>query len=234
MGFEVNRGFDTPLYEEATESEKKLIIIAFEGAKTEPRYFSYIKDNLPLKALIKIEILKRDEKNTNSSVPTTVVNTITNLFEDENRLEDIKSKYDGFDDCHDIFWIVVDREVQESKKTNLLKAIESCKENYINIALTNPAFEFWLLLHFDINEYDESDLLENKKTTKKGKRFLEKELSKKIDRYDKANFSTEFITLKNISLALRQEKLFENELEEIVNNLGSNVGTLIEEILDLE
>ena len=73
----------------------------------------------------------------------------------------IKSKHSLFDDSYDIFWIVIDREKQESKKVNLLKAIEICKENNIKISLVNPSFEFWLLLHFDISGYSKDDLFEN-------------------------------------------------------------------------
>ena len=52
----------------------------------------------------------------NSSAPTKVVKTITNVIEDKEKLIKIKSKHSLFDDSYDIFWIVIDREKQESKK----------------------------------------------------------------------------------------------------------------------
>ena len=42
------------------------------------------------------------------------------------------------------------------------------------------------------------------------------------------------MTKENIQRALEQEKLFENDLEKIIDNLGSNVGNLIRTILDFE
>lgn len=236
MGFDKNSSFDKPIHPPRSVEEKKLIIIACEGAKTEHRYFSYLKKHpeINLKSLVQIELLERDEDNKNSSSPTKVVETITNVIENEEKLKEIKSKYDEFDDSYDIFWIVIDREKQESKKINLLKAIEICKENNIEISLINPAFEFWLLLHFDISEYDNNDLFENKKTKPKSKkRFLEKEVGKKIGSYDKSDFETSFITSESVTLAVKQEEKFENELEKIIDNLGSNVGNLIKEILDI-
>lgn len=236
MGFDKNSTFDKPIFETNSVEVKKLIIIAFEGAKTEHRYFSYLKKHpeINLKSLVQIELLERDEINKNSSAPTKVVETITNVIENEEKLKEIKSKHDEFDDSYDIFWIVIDREKQENKRVNLLKAIKICEENNIKISLINPAFEFWLLLHFDISEYNENDLFENKKIiTKNKKRFLEKEVGKKIGSYDKSNFETSFITHESITLAVKQEEKFENKLEKIIDNLGSNVGNLIKEILDI-
>lgn len=236
MGFDKNSSFDKPIFETNSLEVKKLIIIAFEGAKTEHRYFSYLKKHpeINLKSLVQIELLERDEENKNASAPTKVVETITNVIESEEKLKEIKSKHYEFDDSYDIFWIVIDREKQESKKINLLRAIEICKKNNIEISLINPAFEFWLLLHFDISEYDKNDLFENKKTKPKSKkRFLEKEVGKKIGSYDKSDFETSFITSDSITLAVKQEEKFENELEKIIDNLGSNVGNLIKEILDI-
>lgn len=233
MGFDKNNSFDKPIFQANSVEVKKLIIIAFEGAKTEHRYFSYLKTSteINLKSLVQIELLERDENNKNSSAPTKVVETITNVIENDEKLKGIKSKYDDFDDSFDIFWIVIDREKQKSKKVNLLKAIDICEKNNIRISLVNPAFEFWLLLHFDINEYNKDDLFENKKSG--AKRFLEKEVGKKIGSYNKSNFEINFITYESITLAVKQEKQFENELENIIDNLGSNVGNLIKEILDI-
>lgn len=234
MGFDKNSSFEKPIFETNSVEVKKLIIIAFEGAKTEHRYFSYLKKHpeINLKSLVQIELLERDEENKNDSAPTKVVETVTNVIENEEKLKEIKSKYDDFDDPFDIFWIVIDREKQESKKVNLLKAIDICEKNNIRISLVNPAFEFWLLLHFDINEYNVKDLFENKKISS-NKRFLEKELGDKIGIYKKSTFEIGFITSESIALAIKQEQNFENELERIIDNLGSNVGNLIKEILDI-
>lgn len=233
MGFDKNSSFDKPIFQANSVEVKKLIIIAFEGAKTEYRYFFHLKTHLKinLKSFVKIELLERDEDNKNSSAPTKVVKTITNVIEDKEKLIKIKSKHSIFDDSYDIFWIVIDREKQESKKVNLLKAIEICKENNIKISLVNPSFEFWLLLHFDISGYSKDDLFENKKNG--NKRFLEKAVGEKIGSYSKSNFRTDFITSESITLAIKQEEQFENELEKIIDNLGSNVGSLIKEVSDI-
>jgi hypothetical protein len=239
MGFS-NKSFDTPIdrdkkiYKE--RSLKRLIIIAFEGEKTEYQYFSYIKNsnNFFLKNLVEIELIQRAKENRSSSSPTQVVQSILTIIEDKDRLDAIKSSYKEFDDSYDIFWIVIDREKQESKKINLKKAIDICKDYSIEVSLSNPTFEFWLLLHFDISKYTKEDLFNNKKSSKRAKRYLETQLTQEIGSYNKSNIDTNFITIENIKRALEQEQLFENELEKIIDSLGSNVGDLIRTILDLE
>ena len=194
----------------------------------------YIKDNLETKINIKMEILQRDEDKQNSSSPTQVTKTIQSLTQE--KLKEIKEKNISLD-SFDIYWIVIDRETQESKIRNLEKALEICRDENYNVALSNPNFEFWLLLHLeDIKQYNIEDLSKNKKPSKKAKRFIEKELSQRLEGgYSKKsnNFNTDIITIENIKLALEQERLFANSIEEIKNNLGSNIGRLIEEILNI-
>ena len=123
-----DRSFEESAYGEKSKEENKFIIIACEGANTEHQYFNFIKDNLNLKITTKIETIPRDEENKNSSAPTKVVETLQNLTRE--KLQKIKEEND-VEEGFDIFWIVVDREPQESKKVNLQKAIEICKkENY--------------------------------------------------------------------------------------------------------
>lgn len=239
MGYE-RKIFDAPTdksHETYREIEnKKLVLIAFEGEKTEYQYFSYIRNSneFSLKNRVEIELIKRTKENKSASSPTNVVESILTVKEDDKRLKEIKSQYKGFDDSYDVFWIVVDREKQSSKEKNLQKAIKICKDYNIEISLTNPTFEFWLLLHFDISKYNREELYNNKKPSKRAKRYLETKLTEEIGSYNKSNIDTTFITLKRIIKALEQEKLFENDLEKIIENLGSNVGNLIEEILDFE
>ena len=116
--------------------------------------------------------------------------------------------------------------------------MEICKEEEYNVALINPNFEFWLLLHLeDIEQYNYEDLAKNRKPSKKAKRFIEKELSQRLEGgYGKkrGGFNVNIMTIENIKRAIEQERLFANSIEEIKYSLGSNVGGLVEEILVLE
>ncbi len=234
MGFEYQELSQRVEYEESIE-EHKFIIIACEGESTEPQYFNHIKENMETKINIKMEILNRDKAHQGSSSPTQVTQTLQSLTHE--RLQEIKEKNLSLD-SFDIYWIVIDRETQESKIRNLEKALEICKEEEYNVALTNPNFEFWLLLHLEnIEQYNYEDLAKNRKPSKKAKRFIEKELSQRLEGgygKKKGGFNVNIMTIENIKRAIEQEGLFANSVEEIKYSLGSNVGRLVEEILVLE
>ena len=96
--------------------------------------------------------------------------------------------------------------------------------------MINPLFEFWLLLHLvNISEYDNKELLNNNKIPQK-QSFISNELANILGRYTKKNFNRTIVTKENIDKALEQEKLFETEVEKIIDNLGSNIGDLIRSI----
>lgn len=102
--------------------------------------------------------------------------------------------------------------------------------------MTNPLFEFWLLMHIaDISLYNTDDLYKNEKVNTV-RRFIDKELSNILkDGYNKKKnkFNKNIVTIENITRALEQEKSFEVNLAKIIDNLGSNIGSLISKILNI-
>ena len=225
-----DKGFDNPIYIEEENEPEKAIIIACEGENTEPEYFEAIKEKLSdyISVLVEIKIVERSVA---GSQPKKVVSNLENFIHD---------KYDYKPD-NDELWVVWDREVKEDfqRRKDIIELIPKCKEKNYNIALTNPLFEFWLLLHIvNISTYDKNILYKNNWTSHtKRKRFIDKELSNLLAKgytKKKNKFNTDIVNKENILRALEQEKLFENDLEEIIDNLGSNVGDLIRKILTFE
>jgi len=73
----------------------------------------------------------------------------------------------------DELWMIIDRD----EWTNIDEISTLCKnEGNFYLALSNPCFEFWVLLHVkDISEYDEEALkaiFENKKIPNSRKTYL--------------------------------------------------------------
>lgn len=133
-------------------------------------------------------------------------------------------------------WVIWDREKVESRKKHILEMIPICKKKNYHIAMTNPLFEFWLLMHIaDISLYNTDDLYKNEKVNTV-RRFIDKELSNILkDGYNKKKnkFNKNIVTIENITRALEQEKSFEVNLAKIIDNLGSNIGSLISKILNI-
>jgi uncharacterized protein (DUF2344 family) len=226
MGFK-KRNFEITEYIEKELDPKKIIIISCEGSNTEPSYFETIKEKLydDISVLIKIELVPKE------AGPSEPKDIICNLD------EFLHTKYDYKSEYNDELWLVWDREKVESRKKHILATLPECKKKNYNIAMSNPLFEFWLLLHVvDITAYDNTLLYENDWISlSKNRRYIDKELSNILENgYSKKNFNKSIVTKNNINRALEQEKLFENNLEKIIDQLGSNIGDLIRSIFGRE
>ena len=107
--------------------------------------------------------------------------------------------------------------------------VDKCKEKGFQLCITNPCFEFWLLLHFDeVFELDTDTLLENPKITVK-RRYAEQELHRIYPRYKKSSYQAEEL-VKNIDKAIQNEKKFCEDIKGLESSVGSNIGRLIEEM----
>lgn len=142
-------------------SAEKLYILSFEGEKTEVTYFqdlrqsSYFDDS----GIIEIVTLSREP------------NTGTDPLSVKRLLKKAKQNY-PFKKT-DEFWLIVDRDHWETiHKINFDKLVEDCKnESNFHLAMSNPCFEIWLILHLkDINEYDDDEqnkIFENASVSRK-------------------------------------------------------------------
>lgn len=133
---------------------------------------------------------------------------------------------EGFDKI--CFIIDRDREsfVSSPKGNQYKYVIDKCEEMGFELYVTNPCFEFWLLLHFDeVFELDMNKLLENPKVTAK-RRYVEQELRKLWSGYQKSSYKAKEL-VKNIDKAINNEKKFCEDIVKLENFIGSNIGKLI-------
>ena len=126
--------------------------------------------------------------------------------------------------------IVIDRDKDSFFDYQYDNVLNFCNENNVNLFVSNPNFEFWLMLHFDeVNKLDKNKMYENKKVSSK-RRYLEQQLhlicKYKKDRYDFKIFES------RINTAIKNERNYCEDIYELKNNLGSNVGKLVEIIIN--
>jgi len=110
---------------------KRLFVIATEGEKTEPQYFSLFNDR---QAIVKIMCLNRQK----GSAPLRVKKSMEDYL--------IAKKMDFRPD--DEAWLVVDKDNWQDDHLRQLYEWANQKSNY-GLALSNPCFEYWILLHFE-------------------------------------------------------------------------------------
>ncbi len=117
-------------YYNRKDKSRRWFLIVCEGEKTEPNYFRSFPVN---KNLIRLDI-KGEGKNTKSLVEKAI---------------ELKNK-DQYDE-NDQFWCVFDRyknPKNPNDSQNFNSAITLARNNGIDVAYSNDAFELWYLLHF--------------------------------------------------------------------------------------
>jgi len=125
--------------------------------------------------------------------------------------------------------IVIDRDKESFFDYQYDEVLKFCRNNNINMYVSNPCFEFWLLLHFDeIENLKNDEMFANKKSSN-SKRYLEQQLYK-ICKYKKSSLNFKVFE-PNILKAIENEKNYCEDIEELKYKLGSNVGILVSKII---
>ena len=109
---------------------KKLFVVSVEGSKTEPQYFAIF--NQPQSTVL-VKCLKRP---LTESSPIQVLKKMQGYL----RKESLRKT--------DEAWIVVDKDDWTEDQLRELLQWAKKSENH-GFALSNPNFEYWLLLHFE-------------------------------------------------------------------------------------
>lgn len=124
---------------------------------------------------------------------------------------------------------IIDRDRKSFTVEQYDNVLKKCRENGFEFCLSNPCFEFWLLLHFDeVFNLDQEQLLDNTKVTA-SRRYAENELRKLLKGYTKAGYNAELLMSKVDNAIQNAKKFCEND-EELENSLGSKIGLLIEKM----
>lgn len=113
----------------------KTILVVTEGEKTEPIYLSGLRNHLKLSAA-EIQII-----NAPGTDAYTIVNEAISIRDQRKR----EAKH-GCTVPYDSTWAVFDTERADTNP-RLHDALQLARSRKINMALSNPCFEFWILLH---------------------------------------------------------------------------------------
>lgn len=149
-------------------------------------------------------------------------------------INDILDNYEiTFDKDIDFLCLVVDRDPESFTDFQFDDVLKTCTQNNFEFLISNPNFEFWLLLHFDdILTLDNEKLLKNEKINPDSKssiRFIPNELRKCLGNYKKSKYDVTLL-LKSIDKAIKNEKNYCESLLDLKNQLGSNIGVFIEKL----
>lgn len=204
---------------------EKLFVLSYEGTVTEKKYFEDLRssDLFNNNGLIEIVPLKRPK------------NKGSDPFSVKRLLQVAKNEY-GFKSA-DEFWLIIDRDDWESiHKLNFDELASDCKkEKNFYLAMSNPCFEIWLILHlkhisnFTIEE--QKRIFENVKVSN-SKNDIDVILGNLQGRgYNKRPNSKVFLPLTKI--AIERAKSLDNLKEDYPKSIGTHVYKLIEKLIGI-
>lgn len=146
-------------------------------------------------------------------------------------------KIDTYDEKNDFFCLVADRDVSSNSTKKYWELIATCREEKVKLFITNPCFEFWLILHFPESlklgetEYGKIRFNEKIQTGSGSSRtYCETTLLKFDPDYTKTALDFKNRYMGRITDALEHAESFETDLERLEDHIGSNIGELIKEL----
>ncbi len=209
---------------EQREPYRKYFFIC-EGANTETWYFRKLIDirkSLNIHPLIDIRLLEKTEEDKDISFPRKLIAFAKSQKENEEI---------SFDKERDKMIVVFDADIFEEKVQDYDEVVALGEPENI-LAVSNPAFELFLLLHFE-NAY-EQDIKPNEekiiKNEKDGNQtFIYKLLLARTGVNPKKNSAIGELA-KNVDIAIAQEKKINEDIHKCKGEVTCNIGEIIGKI----
>lgn len=201
--------------------DSRLIVIAAEGERTEKVYFEALRA-YARNSRVHIKILERDEENRHNSAPEYVLEQLMQ-YKSVNSLE-----------SDDELWLVIDRD--DWKQTALRFVAQKCaQDDALHLALSNPCFELWLMLHLEdvatLSEEEKKRLFMNNREGTKDP-YLKREMRRLMGgSYNESHYNA-FVLVPHVREAIsRAENLDVHKKSRWPQDLGTRVYLLAESIL---
>lgn len=212
--------------EDRVEPYRKYFFIC-EGANTETFYFRGLVDlrkDLGIHPLIDVRLWEKTDEDRNLSFPK-------NLAAFAAKQKELPEN--GFDPDRDKMVIVFDGDIFEEKVPGYRELISSIEEMDI-AAVTNPGFELFLILHISgsyekyIKDHEAEYLLVDNKGKYSHATAVFLELTGMNSKRNPAIGNL----AENVLVAIAQERLINQDIHHIKGIVSSNIGRIIEGIIN--
>ena len=215
--------------QEPIEPYQKFFFIC-EGANTEVFYFKELinlRKELSIHPLIDICLLEKTDEDRNLSNPKRLIE----IAEVQKSNPDL-----SFDPEHDQMIVVIDADIYERDPGAYPEILEIAKMYGNILAVTNPAFELFLLLHYEGSYQADilpnaAQILENRKV--KNRRFISQLFSQRSGMNSKTNPAVGKLAA-NIDIAISQEQNLNQDATNCIGKLTSNIGKIISDIRNIQ
>lgn len=202
--------------------DARLIIIASEGKDTERIYFKALAKEYT-NPRVHVHVLERSENEQNNSSPEHVLK----------QLNDYKSQYEL--EADDELWLVVDKDRWTEAMLSRV-ATECSQEVAMHMALSNPCFELWLLLHMEdavsLPPEEQKQWMENRRKSKNADPYLKVRLRQKMGSYHESSYDAQTLIAHIENAIERARALDKKPTDRWPQTLGTRVYLLAESVMN--
>lgn len=201
--------------------DARLVVIASEGKDTERIYFKALAKEYA-NPRVHVRVLERSEDEKNNSSPEHVLK----------QLNDYKTQYAL--EADDELWLVVDKDSWTDGMLSRVAAV-CAKDAAMNMALSNPCFELWLLLHLEdatsLTPEEYKMWLQNRRKSKNADPYLKVRLRQKMGSYHESSYDAPALVV-NVETAIeRARRLDQGPDDRWPQTLGTRVYLLAESVV---
>jgi hypothetical protein len=202
--------------------DARLIVIASEGKDTERIYFKALAKEYT-NPRVHVHILERSVDEQNNSSPEHVLK----------QLNDYKSQYEL--EADDELWLVIDKDRWTEAMLSRV-ATECSQEVAMHMALSNPCFELWLLLHIEdatsLTPEEQMLWMENRRRSKNADPYLKVRLRQQMGSYHESSYDT-LALIAHVEEAIERARALDNSpADRWPQTLGTRVYLLAESIMN--
>ena len=202
--------------------DARLIVIASQGKDTERIYFKALAKEYS-NPRVHVHVLERSVDEQNNSSPEHVLK----------QLNDYKSQYELETD--DELWLVVDKDRWTEAMLSRV-ATECSQEVAMHMALSNPCFELWLLLHIEdvalLTPEEQKQWMENRKKSKNADPYLKARLRQKMGSYHESSYDAQTLMAHVENAIERARTLDKNPNVRWPQILGTRVYLLAKSVIN--
>lgn len=202
--------------------DARIIVIASEGKDTERIYFQALASEYA-NPRVHVHILERGEDEQNNSSPEHVLK----------QLNDYKRDYSLEDD--DELWLVIDKDRWTEAMLSHVAA-ECAQNDFMHMALSNPCFELWLLLHLvdatSLTSEEQEQWMKNDRSSRRTDPYLKVRLRQAMGSYNESNYDAQ-ILIPHVEIAIERARVLDdNPADRWPQTLGTRVCQLAESVIN--
>ena len=202
--------------------DARLIVIASEGKDTEQIYFKALAKEYT-NPRVHVHILERSVDEQNNSSPEHVLK----------QLNDYKSQYAL--EADDELWLVIDKDRWTEAMLSRV-ATDCSQEVAMHMALSNPCFELWLLLHLEdaasLTPEEQMLWMENRRKSKNAAPYLKVRLRQEMGSYHESSYDAPSLIAHVEDAIERARALDKNPNDRWPQTLGTRVYLLAESVMN--